>query len=297
MCGGSKNVTSTTNTEPPAYLAGPLKTAADAAVKDFNTTNRYGAYRPYPNPFSGSNLFGGTLDRIGQQYANNQPGTFGGQTGRYVEHGGDIGDVWEPYPTTTQPSPLGHPAGGGTGSQYPGGRSFGLWAGNDIGHVGSLGYPGAGPGQPTLGQINAQNAQNRIAAHRASSGQDLISQSRGLTGASLGGAFLHPESNPYLASTFNRAADLTRTRLDSEFAGAGRNLGASMPARSEELQTLASNLFGQNYQAERDRQLASQGQAQELDPINLLINRLAGITPGAGGKTTATQPIIRTGIF
>lgn len=92
--------------------------------------------------------------------------------------------------------------------------------------------------------------------------------------------------NPYtsLDMQFNRAADLTRTRLDSEFAGAGRNLGAAMPARSEELQTLASNIYDpQNLLA--------------FDPTNMLINRLAGIIPGAGGSTQSTQPVFRTGLF
>src|SRR5210317_1176421 len=51
--------------------------------------------------------------------------------------------------------------------------------------------------------------------------------------------------NPFnnLDMAYDRAADLTRTRLDTEFAGSGRNLGAAYPARSDELQTLASNIY------------------------------------------------------
>ncbi len=125
----------------------------------------------------------------------------------------------------------------------------------------------------------------------------LIGQSQSLTGQTLAGDFLRPESNPFLQGTFNRAADLTRGRLDTEFAGAGRNLGASFPARSDELQTLASNIFGGNFQAERDRQVSAVDQSQGLDPLNLFINRLAGIIPGAGGSTSSTQPVFRTGLF
>ena len=92
--------------------------------------------------------------------------------------------------------------------------------------------------------------------------------------------------NPYtsLDMQFNRAADLTRGRLSSEFAGMGRNLDAAAPARSDELQTLASSIYSpQNLLA--------------FDPTNMLINRLAGIIPGAGGSTQSTQPVFRTGLF
>ena len=128
-------------------------------------------------------------------------------------------------------------------------------------------------------------------------GDRLILEGQGLTSDTLQGNFLSPDSNPFLESTFNRAADLTRGRLDSEFSGAGRNLGAAQPARSEELQTLASNIYGGNFQAERDRQLTAVDQAQGLDPTNMFINRLAGIVPGAGGVTSSTQPVFRQGLF
>ena len=128
-------------------------------------------------------------------------------------------------------------------------------------------------------------------------GDRIIREGRGLVSDTLQGNFLDPDSNPFLQQTFNRAADLTRGRLDTEFAGAGRNIGASLPARSEELQTLASNIYGQNFQAERDRQISAVDQAQGLDPLNMFINRLAGVIPGAGGSTQSTQPVFRTGLF
>lgn len=92
--------------------------------------------------------------------------------------------------------------------------------------------------------------------------------------------------NPFtsLDTQFGRAADLTRTRLDSEFSGAGRNLGAAYPARSDELQTLASNIYNPS-------------NLLQFDPTNLLINRIAGLVPGAGGSTQSVQPVFRTGLF
>ena len=92
--------------------------------------------------------------------------------------------------------------------------------------------------------------------------------------------------NPYtnLDQQFNRAADLTRTRLSSEFAGSGRNLEAALPARSDELQTLAANIYDPMT-------------IRSFDPTNQLIDRLAALIPNAGGVTRATQPVFRTGLF
>ncbi len=126
---------------------------------------------------------------------------------------------------------------------------------------------------------------------------ELNDNASSLVNRTIQGDFLSPDSNPFLQGTFDRAADLTRGRLDTEFAGAGRNLGASQPARSEELQTLASNIFGGNFQAERDRQGQALGQAQGFDPLNQFINRLSALIPGAGGVTTSTQPVFKTGLF
>ena len=128
-------------------------------------------------------------------------------------------------------------------------------------------------------------------------GGQLTRSAQGLNLDTLQGDFLNPDTNPYLEGTFNRAADLTRGRLDTEFSGAGRNIGAAMPARSEELQTLASNIYGGNYQRERGIQNDAMGMSQMLDPTNRFVNQLAGLTPGAGGVTSSTQPYFKTGLF
>lgn len=98
----------------------------------------------------------------------------------------------------------------------------------------------------------------------------------------LGGGGVTPYTS--LDSQFNRAADLTRTRLDSEFAGSGRNLGAAQPARSDELQTLAARIY--------DPQNIAQ-----FDPLNMLISRLGALTPLGGGTTTGQQPFFKSGLF
>lgn len=63
-------------------------------------------------------------------------------------------------------------------------------------------------------------------------------------------------NNPYLDATFDAAASRTRTALDSQFAGSGRNLAAQMPARSDQLNDLATQIYGGAYENERNRGLS-----------------------------------------
>lgn len=155
-----------------------------------------------------------------------------------------------------------------------------------------------GPLQKAVAEAGAGfDRQNPSSAGGPTAGSELVGQSQDLLGRTIGGEFLSPDSNPFLQQTFNRAADLTRGRLDTEFAGAGRNLGAQQPARSQELQDLASNIFGGNFQQERNRQVGAIGQSQQFDPLNMFINRIAGLIPGAGGTTSSQQPVFRQGLF
>lgn len=154
---------------------------------------------------------------------------------------------------------------------------------------------------------------NNALFNRGAEGSPLVEGAQGLTAKTIAGDFLSPDSNPYLEQTFNRAAELTRGRLDSEFAGAGRNLGAAMPARSQELQDLAGSIYGGNFQRERDRQMSAVNQSLPLANAdftniqamidasgfgtNQFIDRLAALIPNAGGTTRSVQPMYRTGLF
>ncbi len=241
MSRGPKNVTSTTETEPPAFLLGPLTTAANAAQ------SRFLGSQPSGSGFSGTGFPTGGFGSLG---AGGGGGSFGGGLAQVFRTGETLNPRQQA--TLDQSQRIAREGFGGGGTN--------------------------GPAQP----FNPN---------------DLIGQSQDLTSRTLAGDFLDPNSNPFLQGTFDRAADLTRTRLSSEFAGAGRNLGAAQPARSDELQTLASNIFGGNFQRERDRQVGAVDQSQGLDPLNMFINQLAGIIPGAGGSTQSTQPVFRTGLF
>lgn len=68
-------------------------------------------------------------------------------------------------------------------------------------------------------------------------------------------------SNPHLDATFNKAADSVQQRLGTQFAGSGRNVDASRAVNADELNNLATGLYGGAYENERNRQL-SYGQQQ-----------------------------------
>ena len=113
----------------------------------------------------------------------------------------------------------------------------------------------------------------------------VSSQGRDLVGQTLRGDFLLPGTNPYLQGAFDRGANAIQNRLDTQFAGAGRNIGASIPAAKQGLSDLATGIFGGNYQAERDRQTQALGYSQQYDPLNQFINRLQGLAPLSGRST------------
>jgi len=92
-------------------------------------------------------------------------------------------------------------------------------------------------------------AANNAAGLKASIGQEgqYISDT-------LGGKYLNPESNPYLKGTYDKAARSVISNNDSLFASGGRfNSGASQRALATGLGDVATDLYGQNYQAERSR--------------------------------------------
>jgi hypothetical protein len=151
------------------------------------------------------------------------------------------------------------------------------------------------PGQTVVGfsgeteqalQGTAARAQNGSPINQAASGlvnrtlSNAPSTSYGsasnpfATGANpYGGA-----TNPHLDATFNKAADSVQNRLSSQFAGSGRNIGASRAANASELNDLATNLYGGAYENERNRQLQYGSQQLGIGAQGYELERDRGMT-------------------
>jgi hypothetical protein len=97
---------------------------------------------------------------------------------------------------------------------------------------------------------------------RALTGSPIMGAANNLAQQTLDGQFLG--GNPQLDGQINRAIQLTRTGLDSQFAGSGRNLEAQMPARADQVNNLTSSMLMQNYDQERGRQMQMMGMAPGL---------------------------------
>jgi len=108
----------------------------------------------------------------------------------------------------------------------------------------------------------------------ARNGNPVTGSAGNLAQQTLQGGFLG--ANPWLDQTFNRAALATQNQLASQFARSGRNIDASQDLRSGQLNDLATQIYGGNYEAERNRQQQvlgmspALGQAQYTDFDRLL---------------------------
>lgn len=61
------------------------------------------------------------------------------------------------------------------------------------------------------------------------------------------GALLNPSENPYLQQTYQQAGQQVQNQLSSEFAGSGSNVENSIPVQSDQLNNLATQLYGGAY--------------------------------------------------
>lgn len=145
------------------------------------------------------------------------------------------------------------------------------------------------PGEMLAAEDPATLASRAAIEDRATAGSPLLRSAQDYTSSVLGGDWL--TSNPFLDATYDRLAKgVTRNyeqsvlpQLDTRFARAGARggsgyrgaLGESARALAGELSGAATDLYGGNYQAERDRMEAATGRAPALaeadysDPMHL----------------------------
>lgn len=120
--------------------------------------------------------------------------------------------------------------------------------------------------------------------------------------STIRGDYLNPASNPYLQDTYNMAAKsltdnysmATAPQTAALFGRGGQAFGDNsgyqqVQAKNQwdlgnNLQNLATNIYGQNYQTERGRQLAAASPFSGTSTINttpIYANKLGGIMSGA----------------
>jgi len=118
-----------------------------------------------------------------------------------------------------------------------------------------------------------QNAMRKI-VNTGMNGSPALSAAQGFDQTLLqdGGG-----SNPYLDQMYKQAAGATQNQFSSEFAGMGRNASASEPLRAEQLNNLATSMYGGQYQNNMQNALAAGNQAQ-----NLYDTRLQGLQAAEG---------------
>lgn len=97
---------------------------------------------------------------------------------------------------------------------------------------------------------------------RALAGSPVTQAAQNYATNTLQGGFLG--SNPWLDQTFNRAALQTQNQLASQFGSAGRGAAGSEGLRSQQLNDLATSIYGGDYQQERNRMQGLVGQAGAL---------------------------------
>jgi hypothetical protein len=91
------------------------------------------------------------------------------------------------------------------------------------------------------------------------------------------GALMNPAMNPYLQGTFQQGANQVQNSLASQFGSAGRNIIGSAPIQSDELNNLATQLYGGAYNTGLQQTTQATGLAPSIDqgtymPGNQLLN-------------------------
>jgi len=105
--------------------------------------------------------------------------------------------------------------------------------------------------------------------------QDYANLGLGQSGLTLAGAYLNPESNPYIEATYNKAARsltdnyqnavapsiMAAAQKSGNFGGSAFDeaMAYSRYGLGENLGNLATSIYGGNYASERDRQLQTLG--------------------------------------
>ena len=92
-----------------------------------------------------------------------------------------------------------------------------------------------------------------LATARATAGNPLLNQSQTQASNILAGNFLNPSTNPYSKALYDQMAGDVISDVNSQFTSAGRfGSGANQEILTQELGQLANQVYGDQYNRERD---------------------------------------------
>lgn len=113
---------------------------------------------------------------------------------------------------------------------------------------------------------NAMQTQSYDMTNQLATNGDPMNQSaNALNNATLSGAFLSPDSNPYLKQNVNTALDAVQSRVNSQFSGNNYGSSANQETLTKNLADTAAQMYGQNYMNERGMQQQAMGLTPSLN--------------------------------
>jgi hypothetical protein len=136
------------------------------------------------------------------------------------------------------------------------------------------------PGQ-TVAPLNQLQGQALTDVQQTASAPNASQGAQAANEFETSGALLNPASNPYLQGTYTQAADQVQNSLASQFAGSGRNIIGSAPVQSDELNNLATQLYGGQYDTGLNAMTQSSALAPSIDAGTYLPSQ-ALLSAGAG---------------
>lgn len=142
-------------------------------------------------------------------------------------------------------------------------------------------YESGGPnyyGSSTVADFSPQTQQALDSiSGRAQAGSDVTRAAQAESAKTLSGGYLN--NNPYLDSMWDQGAGDIQSRIGAQFGSAGRTgSGVNQQVLSRELANGYNNLYGQNYQAERGRQMQTMALAPQTSQLDYAdLDRMASV--------------------
>ncbi len=136
--------------------------------------------------------------------------------------------------------------------------------------------PSIGTALGQAGNLLQQGGPNYYPGQQVASFNPIQNQAFTNTN-NLDNSLTQGNGNPYEQGMFQQAAQAIQPQLASQFAGSGRDITASMPLASQQLNNLGTQFYGQNYQntvgnamnaAQQQQQLGGQIQNQSQNLID-----------------------------